>query len=143
MINDPRLPANFWSKVTPDETGCWIWTGAISRRGYGQFAVNQRTKSTHRLAYTVLAGEIPNGLQIDHLCHNPSECQPVIASECKHRACCNPDHLEPVTSRVNIRRAMGLPDHAPEPAAYAPSTRPAWVPGSDVRNYLDGLFSLA
>jgi hypothetical protein len=99
MIGDPRLPANFWSKVVEDDEGCWNWIGALNSRGYGQFAVNKVSKSTHRVAYMALVGEIPEGLQIDHLCRN--------------KQCCNPAHLEAVTGMVNIRRSRGLPDLPP------------------------------
>ncbi len=69
---------------------CWTWTGAIQSRGYGSFHHEGRRHSTHRLAYVLLVGPIPTGLQIDHLCEN--------------KLCCNPAHLEPVTSKVNNER---------------------------------------
>ncbi|WP_081287478.1 HNH endonuclease signature motif containing protein, partial [Mycobacterium asiaticum] len=69
---------------------CWEWIGAIQSRGYGSFAHEGRTWSTHRLAYELLVGPIPDGLQVDHLCFN--------------KRCCNPTHLEPVTGKVNCER---------------------------------------
>lgn len=79
----------FWSKV--DKSGeCWVWTAGQSH-GYGCFAVKKgKTVYAHRLAYELLVGPIPNGLQIDHLCRN--------------RRCVRPDHLEPVTRKTNILR---------------------------------------
>ncbi|MFF4531456.1 HNH endonuclease signature motif containing protein [Streptomyces sp. NPDC001407] len=46
----------------------------------------------HRTAYSLMVGEVPDGLQIDHLCRNA--------------LCVNPAHLEPVTPSENIRRAV-------------------------------------
>jgi hypothetical protein len=39
-------------------------------------------------------GEIPKGLQLDHLCRTP--------------LCFNPQHLEPVTSKENTMRGLGV-----------------------------------
>lgn len=83
------LPARFWAKVNKTD-GCWIWTAA-NVRGYGHFSYGGRRRLTHRLVYEEMRGAIPSGLQIDHLCRNPS--------------CVNPDHLEPVTGRVNTLRS--------------------------------------
>lgn len=44
----------------------------------------------HRVAYELVVGPIPDGLQLDHLC--------------KVRKCVNPAHLEAVTCGENIRR---------------------------------------
>lgn len=75
--------------VDPD-TGCWIWTGATSV-GYGRIRVDGRLDMAHRVSYQLFVGQIPEGLDLDHLCMN--------------RRCCNPSHLEPVTRAENMRRA--------------------------------------
>ena len=52
------------------------------------------TRTTaHRATYTELVGDIPKGLEIDHLC--------------RVRGCVNPYHLEAVTHVVNIGRGVG------------------------------------
>lgn len=79
----------FWSKV--DKTGtCWLWTACLNSAGYGQFWVKDRIVYAHRIAYELLVGPIPVGLELDHLCRSP--------------ACVNPAHLEPVTHKENIQR---------------------------------------
>lgn len=92
-----QLPATMRAKIilelcpAPHLPGfCWAWTGAFTSRGYGSYSHEGRIWSTHRLAYELLIGAIPDGLQIDHLCTN--------------KRCCNPRHLEPVTGKVNCER---------------------------------------
>lgn len=71
-------------------SGCWIWMGAISSGGYGQ-TWNPRTRKpirVHRLTFILAGGEIPDGLELDHLC--------------RVRSCCNPAHLRAVTHRGNM-----------------------------------------
>lgn len=67
------------------ESGCWIWTG-YTVKGYGQVG----GRPAHRVAYEREHGQIPAGMEVDHLCRVP--------------LCVNPDHLEPVTRAENMRR---------------------------------------
>lgn len=105
----------FMAKVSPEpNSGCWLWMGCDAGEGYGKFFYNGRARKAHRAAYELLVGEIPPGLQIDHLCRNPS--------------CVNPDHLEPVTQRENMARGVAWErakaaaariTHCPQGHAYA------------------------
>lgn len=86
----------FWRHVVQDGD-CWLWTGILNWLGYGYVARQPEPGSrnfvrivAHRYAYEDLVGEIPAGLELDHLCRN--------------RACVNPDHLDPVPHRVNMQR---------------------------------------
>ncbi len=70
---------------------CWVWTAATNLR-YGWFSSDHATTLAHRFAYEEFVGEIPPGMDIDHLCRN--------------RLCVNPAHLEPVTRQENLRRGL-------------------------------------
>jgi hypothetical protein len=87
------------ARITVDPvTGCWLWQGARSGKGYGQFRWNGRPQAVHRVTYALLIGPIPDGLTIDH----------VKVRGCRHKNCCWPAHLEAVTNRVNQLRGDGL-----------------------------------
>ena len=105
------------AKVALDqETGCLNFLGSMSHNGYGQLGVyyedGKRLVRTHRLAYKLVNGAIPVGMQIDHLCRN--------------RRCCNPAHLEAVTSHENTRRGQSpsarnaAATHCPHGHPYTP-----------------------
>lgn len=85
----------FQSKVGAGQNGCWPWLAAKSIGGYGVFNVGGGTRYAHRISYVAHKGEIPKGLDLDHLCRN--------------RACVNPEHLEVVTRSQNLRRGTGTP----------------------------------
>lgn len=98
----------FWARVcvaSPDE--CWLWTGSISDGGYGRLTFGGRQRYAHQWCYELNIGPIPDGLVIDHLCHNADrDC--IEERRCPHRRCCNPAHLEATTMAENLRRGNGL-----------------------------------
>lgn len=76
----------FWAKVDKTET-CWLWTAAITPRGYGQFVVDGKKVAAHRFIYEQLIAPIPDGMQLDHLC--------------RIRRCVRPDHCRIATNKEN------------------------------------------
>ena len=98
------------ARVEYSHGDCWVWTGSVNNRGYGQMQVMGKRKLTHRLAYEEFVGAIPDGATIDHLC--------------RYRRCFNPDHLDAVSMRENLRRGMGWAGrnarktHCPREHAY-------------------------
>jgi hypothetical protein len=101
-----RAEELFWAKVIKTDT-CWIWTAAKARGNYGSVHAMDRTYRAHRFAYELHYGPIPDGLEIDHLCHNRDQSCPG-GPACLHRRCVNPAHLEAVTGRENVRRSATL-----------------------------------
>jgi hypothetical protein len=69
---------------------CWEWPGMRDPCGYSRIGIDGKYVSGHRFAYELLVGEIPEGLEIDHLCRN--------------RACVNPMHMEVVSHAENMAR---------------------------------------
>lgn len=87
------LPPRFAAKIAHDEaTGCWLWTGALDRAGYGQVRHGGRTTSAHQAVFELLRGQ--GAGELDHTC--------------RRRSCVNPDHLERVSHRENMRRGKGF-----------------------------------
>jgi HNH endonuclease len=50
------------------DTGCWLWTGSLDSKGYGQINFNGKICRAHRLSYVVYKGTIPPGKEVCHHC---------------------------------------------------------------------------
>lgn len=87
------IPPRFWSKVNKEPgDGCWVWTGCLVR-GYGMMHITGKGAGyAHRFAWESLVGPIPHGMQLDHICHNPT--------------CVNPAHLRLATQAENARNRL-------------------------------------
>lgn len=105
--------------VEAADTGCWEWQRSLFPNGYGYIKHDGRGRGAHRVAYEVLVGPIPEGLELDHLCRN--------------RRCVNPEHLEPVTKAVNQQRQGAEKTHCPRGHEYTPENTYR-RPGENVRN---------
>lgn len=79
------------NSIPEPNSGCIIWIG-YSTNGYGRLKIDGKFRMAHIVAYEITKGQIPDGLNLDHLCRVP--------------CCVNPDHLEPVTQSVNVRRGL-------------------------------------
>lgn len=95
-VRRPTPLQSRWKQIDKDGLGgCWLWTGFVHKHGYGALTTRLTSggsKLAHRASYELHHGAIPDGLQIDHLCHV--------------RHCVNPDHLEAVTPKVNTERGL-------------------------------------
>lgn len=86
LHNEDTIAAKFHANTM--YTGdCIVWTGTLTYDGYGQLWTGKQAERAYRVAWQLLHGPIPKGLQIDHLCRN--------------RACVNVAHLRVCTAREN------------------------------------------
>lgn len=91
-------------KVKIQQNGCWLWTGHVSPNGYARISVGGVERQAHRVAYEEFVGPIPDGLDVDHVCHNEDRACSGGPS-CAHRRCLNPEHLAPATRSDNLRNS--------------------------------------
>lgn len=82
------LADRFWEKVDKTaEDGCWLWTGAKNRYGYGRIGLyREQPRAAHRVVWFLTHGEWPSL----HVCHS-----------CDTPACVNPAHLWLGDARAN------------------------------------------
>lgn len=105
ILPHPRITERFFAKVDqrtiPYEDECWIWLGALSSEGYGNFSIRidgrERTVRAHRVAWFI---HTPRPLDRYHYLDH-------LVPVCRGRYCVNPLHLEPVDKAENDRRATG------------------------------------
>lgn len=90
----------FWEKVRKTPS-CWWWTGARQASGHGVLRADGRTQRAHRIAWTMLVGPIPDGIEVCHDC--PGADNP---------ACVNPAHLFLAPRRVHIVDTKRKRQHA-------------------------------
>jgi len=122
---DPLVKRSRWDGMTPemrllakvDKNGplpekrpelgpCWVWGGSKMGSGYGSFYLEGHHVGAHVAAYTLMRKPVPDGAELDHLCHpGDGSCS---RATCRHRLCVNPDHLEPVTRAENVRRGSSI-----------------------------------
>lgn len=96
---DPRLPEVEYNRIAFDhlkanvkilDSGCWEWQRWVfpAPNAYGGMSYRGKQWRTHRLAYHLAKGPIPDGLDILH--------------KCDYKRCCNPEHLFAGTHRENM-----------------------------------------
>lgn len=86
----PNDVQRFMAKIHYADNGCWEWTSALNRAGYGVLNIKGKVVLAHRFSFLNAGNTIPPNTELDHLCRN--------------RKCVNPAHLEPVSHHINILR---------------------------------------
>lgn len=99
LLPTPTAAERFWAKV--DRRGddeCWMWVGAVKagKPRYGSFHLRRgesRSAAAHRFSFELHYGPIPDGLMVDHRCHE--------------YLCVNPKHLRLATRQQNMENRPG------------------------------------
>lgn len=86
-------PADALAARTAPQGDCAVWTGSLFPAGYGQIRVDGKPMRAHRFAWENANGPIPDGMLVDHICHN--------------RACVRVEHLRLATHAENESNRSG------------------------------------
>ena len=87
------IRTRFESHVAHQPNGCWLWTGGVQSRRYGQFKIAGRHYQAHRAALIIYRGSEPlPGIVCRHLCNN--------------RLCVNPEHIACGSQHDNVLDAI-------------------------------------
>ena len=91
LCREPK-EQRFWRYVNKTDS-CWLWTGATLKTGYGAVFWDGKNRRVYRIAWILAGNEIPNGTELDHICHV--------------RLCVNPAHLRATTRKENVENHQG------------------------------------
>jgi hypothetical protein len=100
MANRPIDVYKFIDTKDGDTNQCWPWTGSTGQFGRPTWRMDGKYASPTRIVYSLVKGEIADGLVVRHTCDNAK--------------CCNHTHLELGTRSENeadkyLRDRAGLP----------------------------------
>lgn len=97
-----RRIADFWAKVDrngpahphrPELGNCWIWIGAKTSHGYGEYLFQGRVRHAHQVAYFLEHGAYPDGL---------ADMRNVHRHTCDRKACVRSSHLIVSSQKENM-----------------------------------------
>lgn len=93
-VSDDAYMARLKSKCTIDENGCWLYNGFRDACGYGEMSYRGEGIATHRLAYKLAIGPLPE--------YDGKKQNAIVCHKCDKPACCNPEHLFLGSQRDNM-----------------------------------------
>lgn len=88
-----KTPEQAYAANLKRDGACIVWTGTIGAQGYGNLVVEGSKMLAHRYSWQRVNGPIPDGMFLDHKCHN--------------RACVNVEHLRIATPKQNVEHVQG------------------------------------
>lgn len=89
----PRTTRERFEQKVNKGPHCWQWVGSKTAQGYGEMRIGGKLVPAHRVSHELHIGPIPDGLVVDHRCHN--------------KACVNPSHLRAVSYKANAENRSG------------------------------------
>ena len=93
----PPLEEMLWGDIDrADPDACWLWPGHI-RGAYGVLTYKSKRQSTHRWAWELANGPVPDGLCVLHSCDVN-----YAPGDITYRRCVNPAHLWLGTNADNM-----------------------------------------
>lgn len=123
--------ARLMSKI--DRSGgpdaCWPFTGGRTGHGYGNFYLGGKYLGAHKATWLLMVGAIPDGLEVDHTCHNADKgC--AGGHGCLHRRCLNWErHLRLATHLDNdLAGRTGHRTRCPKGHEYTSDNTYVWTP---------------
>ena len=94
LLNSPvekTLEEKFWEKVDRDSSNCWLWTGAVTKKGqknsYAIFNHEGRNQLAQRVAWAVEGLETINNSTLENTCGT--------------KTCVKPEHWTKTLRRLN------------------------------------------
>lgn len=128
-------PESLLQRMEPQPNGCIYFTGYLDDHGYGVVATDDGQRKAHRAAFEHFVGPIPEGMTLDHECHNGSGC---IGgdTDCLHRRCVNVEHLKPKPTGENqaaSHNSNAAKTHCPQGHAYDEKNTYLWGGGRRCR----------
>src|SRR5215471_14350158 len=74
--------------IRDEESGCLLYMGRLDENGYARISCQGKNRIGSDAVYEMVHGTIPEGYEVDHICHN--------------RCCVEPTHLRLLTHQQNV-----------------------------------------